>query len=64
MIETYGSKISARDVARKMRGWEPTRIEKLYMPDSPDADTDGNVYIITGQDVMCRRTLHTDRHMR
>lgn len=43
--QTYKTRKEAKAAIEKMSGWD-AKVSQLYMPDSPDANKNGNVFVI------------------
>jgi len=44
--QTFGSKREATAAIDKLQGWPDARPERLYLPDDPNADSRGDVWVI------------------
>ena len=44
--QTYATKREATAAIAKLQGWPNARPDRLYLPDDPNADSHGNVWVI------------------
>jgi len=44
--QTYATKREATAAIDKLQGWPNARLDRLYLPDDPNADSRGDVWVI------------------
>ena len=44
--QTYATAAEALDAIDDMHGWDDPHAVEIYLPDSDDADDDGNVWVV------------------